>query len=100
MGRSGDAWFAAAKRRRADEKTVRYPGRRRGLVPVRWYAGTFTLVGRVLRLPVARGCPPLLVRLDRNLPYPPEQVRSVTVLCETGRRWVDVTAEVPVATYP
>jgi putative transposase len=42
----------------------------------------------------------LWVRLDRDLPYPEEQVRSVTLLCEAGRLWVDVTAEVPVASYP
>jgi transposase len=41
----------------------------------------------------------LWVRLDRHLPYPPEQVRSVT-LYEAGRLWVDVTAEVSVACYP
>ena len=70
------------------------------LVPVRWYAGTFTLAGRVLRLPVARGCAPLVVRLDRDPPYPAGQVRSVTLLCEAGRLHVDVTAEVPVAAYP
>ena len=27
-------------------------------------------------------------------------VTSVTVLCEAGRLWAEVTAEVPVATYP
>ncbi len=54
----------------------------------------------MLRLPVARGCPPLVVRLDRNPPYPAEQVRSVTLLCEAGRLHVDVTAEVPVTIYP
>jgi putative transposase len=40
------------------------------------------------------------VRLDRHQPNPPEQVRSVTLLCDAGRLWVDVTAEVPVACYP
>ena len=70
------------------------------LVPIRWYAGTFRLRGRVLRLPTARACPPVVVRLDRDPPYPADQVRSVTLLCEAGRRWIDVTAEVPVATYP
>jgi hypothetical protein len=39
-------------------------------------------------------------RLDRDLPYPPEQVRSVTLLYDGGRLWVDVTAEVLVACYP
>ena len=95
-----DAWFAAAGRRKAGDKLARFPRRRRGLLPVRWYAGTFTLAGRVLRLPVARGCAPLVVRLDRDPPYPAGQVRSVTLLCEAGRLHVDVTAEVPVAAYP
>ena len=70
------------------------------MMPVRWYHGTFTLKGRRLRIPVARGCPPLRVRLDRELPYPPESVRSVTLLYDAGRLWADVTAEVPVAVYP
>ena len=49
---------------------------------------------------MTRGCAPLRVRLDRDLPYPPESVRSVTVLYDAGRLWADVTAEVPVAAYP
>src|ERR1700753_615521 len=68
LRRYSDAWFAAAKRRKAGDKTARYPRRQRGLVSVRWYAGTFTLDGRVLRIPVARGCPPLTLRLDRDIP--------------------------------
>jgi len=44
-------------------------------MPIRWYHGTFTATGRTLRLPTARGCPPLLVRLDRHVPYPPGTVR-------------------------
>jgi putative transposase len=51
-------------------------------------------------LPVARGCPPLLVRLDRPVPYPEAAVRAVTLLFADGRLWVDVTAEVPVTAYP
>jgi len=70
------------------------------MVPVRWYAGTFTLDARVLRLPVAKGCPPLMVRLDRDVLYPAGQVRSVTLLFDGGRLRADVTAEVPVACYP
>jgi IS605 OrfB family transposase len=100
LRRYSDAWFAAAGRRRAGDKTARFPRRKRGLVPVRWHAGTFTLDGRVLRIPVTRGARPLLVRLARDLPYPLEQVRSVTLGCEAGRLYVDVTAEVPVAVYP
>jgi hypothetical protein len=100
LRRYSDAWFSAAKRRKEGDKTARFPRRRRALVPIRWYAGTFRLRGRVLRLPTARGCPPVVVRLDRDLPYPADQVRSVTLLCEVGRLWIDVTAEVPVVTYP
>src|SRR5258708_2484392 len=100
LRRYSDAWFAAAKRRREGDTTARYPRRRRRMVPLRWYQGTFRLEGRVLQIPVARGCPPLRVRLDRDLPYPAGQVRSVTLLFDAGRLWVDATAEVPVAVYP
>ena len=95
-----DAWFAAARCRKGGDLPTRFPRRRRGLVPVRWYAGRFTLDGRVLRLPVAAGCPPLMVRLDRDVPYPVGQVRSVTLLFDGRRLQVDVTAEVPVTAYP
>jgi putative transposase len=94
-----DAWFAAAKRRRDGDDRARFPRRRRALVPLRWYHGKFALAGRRLRIPVARGNPPLWVRLDRDLPYLQDQVRSVTLLYDAGRLWVDVTAEVPVACY-
>jgi putative transposase len=100
LRRYSDAWFATAKRRREGDQRARFPRRRRALMPLRWYHGTFTLAGRRLRIPVARGRPPLRVRLDRDLPYPPEQVRSVTLVYDAGRLWVDVTAEVPVASYP
>jgi IS605 OrfB family transposase len=100
LRRYSDAWFAAAKRRKEGNQRVRFPRRRRALMPLGWYHGTFTLAGRRLRIPVARGRPPLWVRLDRDLPYPPEQVRSVTLVYDAGRLWVDVTAEVPVTCYP
>ncbi|MFI5079461.1 MAG: RNA-guided endonuclease InsQ/TnpB family protein [Streptosporangiales bacterium] len=100
LRRYSDAWFAAAQRRRSGDARARFPRRRRALMPLRWYHGTFTLTGRILRIPVARGRAPLRVRLDRDPPYPPEQVRSVTLLYDAGRLWVDVTAEVPVACYP
>src|SRR5207302_9793619 len=45
-----------------------------------------------LRLPVARGGPPLVVPLGRVVPYAPQFVRSVTMLHEAGRFFVDVTA--------
>jgi putative transposase len=100
LRRYSDAWFAAAKRRKAGDDLARYPRRRRALVPVRWHVGTFALDGRALRLPTAKGRPPLLVRLDRNIPYPAGQVRSVTLGFDAGRLYLDVTAEVPVASYP
>jgi IS605 OrfB family transposase len=100
LRRYSDAWFATAKRRRGGDRRARFPRRRRALMPVRWYHGRFTLAGRRLRIPVACGHPALWVRLDRHLPYPPEQVRSVTLLYDAGRLWVDVTAEIPVARYP
>src|SRR6266516_6050867 len=99
LRRYSDAWFATAQRRREGDQRARFPRRRRALVPLRWYHGTFTLAGRRLRIPVARGRPPLWVRLDRDAPYLQEQVRSVTLLYEAGRLWVDVTVEVPVACY-
>jgi hypothetical protein len=70
LRRYSDAWFAAAQRRRAGDERVRFPRRRRALMPLRWYHGTFTLTGRVLRIPVARGRPAFWVRLDRDLPCP------------------------------
>jgi putative transposase len=100
LRRYSDAWFAAASRRKSGDGSARFPRRRRKMVPVRWYHGRFELESRRLRIPVARGCPPLRVRLDRDLPYPPGQVRSVTLLYDAGRLWADVTAEVPVAFYP
>ncbi|MDZ5491723.1 RNA-guided endonuclease InsQ/TnpB family protein [Micromonospora sicca] len=100
LRRFSDAWFAAAKRRKAGDLSARFPRRRRGLVPVRWYHGTFTLDGRRVRIPTAKGTAPLWVRLAREVPYPAEQVRSITLLCEGGRLFLDVTAEVPVAVYP
>ena len=85
LHRYSDAWFAAAARRKKGDASARFPRRRRKMTPVRWYHGTFVLEGRRLRIPVARGCPPLRVRLDRGLPYPPESVRSVTLLYDAGR---------------
>ncbi len=100
LRRYSDGWFAAAKRRKEGDRAARFPRRRRAVMPLRWYHGTFTLERRRLRIPVARGRSPLWVRLDRDLPYPAGQVRSVTLLYDGGRLWVDVTAEVPVTTYP
>ena len=72
LRRYSDAWFATAKRRKEGDRTARFPRRRRALMPLRWYHSTFTLHR-------AGGCgsrpravdPPLWLRLDRDLPYPP-----------------------------
>jgi IS605 OrfB family transposase len=100
LRRYSEAWFAAAQRRRDGDQLARFPRRRRALMPLRWYHGTFTQMGRRLRIPVARGRPALWVQLDRHPPYPTEQVRSVTLLYDAGRLWVGVTAEVPITCYP
>jgi hypothetical protein len=96
LRRYSDAWFQAAKRRQAGQRDTGFPRRKRALVPVRFYHGTFLLDGSRVRLPVAKGQPELWVRLARPLPYPPEQVRAVTLLAEGGRLWLAVTAAVPV----
>jgi IS605 OrfB family transposase len=95
LQRYSDAWFPAAKRHGQAEKPG-FPRRKRALVPVRFYRGTFLLDGSRVRLPVARGRPELWVRLARPPPYPPEAVRSVTLLAEGGRLWLAVTAAVAV----
>jgi hypothetical protein len=86
LRRYSDAWFAAAKRRKAGELEVRYPRRRRALMPIRWYHGTFTLDQRRLRLPTAAGSPALWLRLDRSAPYPAQTIRSVLVRVNAARR--------------
>jgi IS605 OrfB family transposase len=95
LRRYADAWHQAAKRRR-DGQPAGFPRRKHALVPVRFYNGTFLLDGRRLRLPVAKGCPELWVRLARPIPYSAEQVRAVTLLADGGRLWLAVTAAVPV----
>jgi IS605 OrfB family transposase len=99
LKRYSDVWFQAAKRRKAGQQDAGFPRRKRALVPVRCYYGTFLLDGNRVRLPVARGRPELRVRLARPLPYPPEQVRAVTLLADGGRLWLAVTAAVPVQQY-
>lgn len=96
LQRYADAWFQAANRRKAGHKDAGFPRRKRALVPVRCYHGTFKIDGQRVRLPVASGQPALWVRLARALPYPPEQIRAVILLADGGRLWLAVTAAVPV----
>jgi IS605 OrfB family transposase len=100
LRRYSDAWFAAAKRRNDGDTSARLPRRRRRLLPVRWYHGTFTIRDRRVRVPTAAGSAPLWLRTDRQIPYPLEQVRSLTLLYQDGRLWLEVTAELPVTSYP
>ena len=95
LRRYADACMETAKRKRRGER-ARYPRRRRHLVPLRYYQATFELEDRRIRLSVACGAPELWLRLTRPVPYPADQVRSVTLLCDAGRLVLDVTAEVPV----
>jgi IS605 OrfB family transposase len=95
LQRYSDAWFQAAKRRGQGERAG-FPRRKRALVPVRFYCGTFRLDGTRVRLPVAKGQPELWVRLARPLPYPPEQIRAVALLADGGRLWLAVTAAIPI----
>jgi transposase len=99
LRRYSDAWFCAAGRRRDGDLQARFPRRRRSLIPSRYYAGTFSLGGQHLTLPTARGAPPMVLRLTRPVPYDESGVRSVTLLNVGPKLFVDVTAEVPVASY-
>jgi putative transposase len=96
LRRYADAWHQAAKRRKAGQQDAGFPRRKRALIPMRCYHGTFTIQGQRVQLPVARGQPELWVRLARPIPYPPEQVRAVTLLATGGQLWLAVTAAVPV----
>jgi hypothetical protein len=90
------AFFEAARRQKAGVRAG-FPRRKRALVPVRFRWGCFGLDGSRVRLGVARGAPELWVRLGRAVPYPSGSIRSVTLVAEAGRLFLDVTAEVPVA---
>jgi IS605 OrfB family transposase len=68
-------------------------------MPSRYYAGTFGLEGRDLRLPTAQGGPALALRLTRPVPYDESSVRSVTLVNVGPKLFVDVAAEVPVTRY-
>jgi transposase len=96
LRRYSDAWFQAAKRRKAGQRDAGFPRRKRALVAVRCYQGTFLIRGRWVRLPVAKSQPALWVRLARPLPYPDADVRAVTLLADGERLWLAVTAAVPV----
>jgi len=92
LRRYSSEWFEAAKRSQAGIRPAGYPRRKRALLSVHYYHGTFGLKGQRLRIPVARGCPPLVVALARPVPYPEAWVRSVTLVAVAGRLYVDVTA--------
>src|SRR2546422_2377903 len=90
------AFFEAARRQKAGVRAG-FPRRKRGLVSVRFRWECFAIDGSRIRLGVARGAAELWVRLGRPVPYPLESIRSVTLVAEAGRLFLDVTAEVAVA---
>jgi len=96
LRRYSDAWFVAAKAHTAGDGSVRFPRRRRSLLPLRFYAGTFALSEKSVVLPVARGAAPLVLRLCRPVPYEASEVRSLTLVSDGARLFLEVTAEVPV----
>ncbi|HEY5273569.1 MAG TPA: hypothetical protein VIJ34_10075, partial [Acidimicrobiales bacterium] len=96
LRRYADAWMTTAKKRSDGDALDRYLRRKRSLVPSRYYAGTFVIDGRRLRLQLARGALPLIQRLARELPYRGDQIRSVTLVHEANRLLVDICAEVAV----
>ena len=98
LERYSTAWFAAAARRKEGQRSG-FPRRKRRLFPVIWQQGNFTIEGDRIRLALARGSRPLTVRLGRDLPYPQEALRTVTLIHEAGRLCLDVTALVPVENH-
>jgi IS605 OrfB family transposase len=99
LRRYSDAWMTTAKRRKQGDTSARYPRRKKSLVPSRYYSGTFSLDGRRLRIPTAQGTAALEVRLTREVPYPADSIRSVTLLADGARLCVDVAAEIEVHSY-
>jgi hypothetical protein len=83
LRRYSDAWFSAAKRRKAGNGEVRFPRRRRRLLPVRCYHGTFRLHGRKTRLPTAAKCAVVAAPGPRH----PLPGRTGAVGDPAGRRW-------------
>jgi transposase len=92
------AFFEATKRKKLGVRAG-FPRRKRPLVPVRFRFGCFAVDGSRVRLAVARGAPDLWVRLGREVPYPAETIRSLTLVAEAGRLYLDVTAEVAVEVH-
>ena len=76
------------------------PAAQRRLMPVRYYHGTFTLDGQRLRLPVSRGCRAVVGAAGPGGALPAGAGPVGHLADEGGRLFVEVTAEVPVATYP
>lgn len=95
LKRYSTAFFEASKRKKKGLRAG-FPRRKRGLVPVRFRFGCFALDDSRVRLGVARGAPELWVRLGRPFPYAVGTVRSVTLVAEAGRLFLDMTAEVAV----
>jgi IS605 OrfB family transposase len=101
LRRYADAWMEAARRRRGGDCRAGFPRRKRRLMPVRWYHGTFIAMDeRHVRVGLARGAPELILTLARPIPYPLEQLRCVELAANGGRLQLTVTAEVTVIAHP
>src|SRR5260370_3433802 len=87
-------FFEAARRQKAGVRAG-FPRRKRGLVPVRFRWGCFSLDGSRVRLGVARGAPELWVRLGRAVPYPSGSIRAVTLAAEAAPPHPALPARVP-----
>lgn len=98
LKRYSHSWFEAAKRK-SRGKRAGFPRRRRRLYPVRFRQGLFSIDEKRVRLATARGRPPLWVRLAREIPYPAESVRAVTLVYDAGALFLDVSVELPVETH-
>jgi hypothetical protein len=72
LARYSDAWVQAANRRTAGHHEAGFPRRKRALVQLRFYHGTFKLEGRRVRLPVARADP----SCGSSWPTPPVSTRA------------------------
>jgi len=76
LRRYSDAWMETARRRHGGDAGAGFPRRKRRLMPVRWYRGTFSAIDeRHVRLSLARGVPELVVTLARPIPYALDQLR-------------------------
>lgn len=89
------AWIEAAKRRTAGEQAG-FPRRKRRLFPVRFRLGSFVCDDRRIKLATSKASLPLVVRLARQVPFPSNTIRSVSLIYDAGKLYFEFTATVAV----